>query len=47
MATTGPLVILAGAGTGKTRVISRHAAYAIETGVVPAGRILTIVANWV
>ena len=41
-ATTGPLVILAGAGTGKTRVISMRAAHAIETGAVPANRILLV-----
>ena len=41
-ATSGPLVILAGAGTGKTRVISRRAAYAVETGVVPANKILLV-----
>ena len=41
-ATSGPLVILAGAGTGKTRTISRRAAYAIETGVVAPDRILLV-----
>src|SRR3954469_17938379 len=41
-ATSGPLVILAGAGTGKTRVISRRAAHAIATDVVPVGRVLLV-----
>jgi DNA helicase II / ATP-dependent DNA helicase PcrA len=40
--TSGPLAIIAGAGTGKTRVISRRAAYAIETGVVPTDRVLLV-----
>ena len=40
--TRGPLAIVAGAGSGKTRVISRRAAYAIETGVVSADRILLV-----
>ena len=39
---TGPLAILAGAGTGKTRVISRRAAYAIATGAVPADQVLLV-----
>jgi DNA helicase II / ATP-dependent DNA helicase PcrA len=41
-ATSGPLAILAGAGSGKTRVVSRRAAYAIETGAVPADQILLV-----
>src|SRR5664280_201241 len=41
-ATSGPLAILAGAGSGKTRAISRRAAYAIETGAIPADQILLV-----
>jgi DNA helicase-2/ATP-dependent DNA helicase PcrA len=41
-ATGGPLAIVAGAGSGKTRVISRRAAYAIETGAIPADQILLV-----
>jgi DNA helicase II / ATP-dependent DNA helicase PcrA len=42
LAVDGPVVILAGAGTGKTRVISRRAAYAIATETVPADQVLVV-----
>ncbi len=42
LATSGPLAILAGAGSGKTRVISRRTAYAIATDVVPADQVLVV-----
>jgi DNA helicase-2/ATP-dependent DNA helicase PcrA len=41
-ATSGFVAIHAGAGTGKTRVISRRTAYAITTGVVPADQVLVV-----
>src|SRR4051812_3810987 len=41
-ATSGPVAILAGAGTGKTRVISRRTAYAIATGVVSPDQALVV-----
>jgi DNA helicase-2/ATP-dependent DNA helicase PcrA len=42
LAVGGPVVILAGAGSGKTRVISRRTAYAIATGAVPPDQVLVV-----
>ena len=42
LATRGPVCVLAGAGTGKTRAVAHRIGYAVATGVVRPDRVLAV-----
>jgi DNA helicase II / ATP-dependent DNA helicase PcrA len=42
LASRGPVCVLAGAGTGKTRAVAHRIAYAVATGVVRPDRVLAV-----